>query len=281
MFILEQEEYQREGIEWKFIDFGLDLQPTIDLIEKSNPIGVLSCLDEECVMPRATDKTFTDKLHSLWKGKTNKFDVPRFKQGFIISHYAGRVEYSTVNWLDKNKDPLNENVTRLLATSSNKYIAALFEDNLGEEDINASRKASILKKGAFRTVAQRHKEQLLSLMNQLHSTVPKFVRCILPNDEKKPRKLNVNSVLEQLRCNGVLEGIRICRQGFPNRVPFADFRQRYEILAPGTLPKGFMDGRRAAQVILETMNLDKNQYRLGNSKVFFRAGVVSRVTINF
>lgn len=277
MFILEQEEYKREGIEWKFIDFGMDLQPTIDLIEKTTPIGILSLLDEECVMPKATDKTFTEKLHSLWKGKTNKYEQPRFNQGFILHHYAGRVEYSTSGWLDKNKDPLNETVTRLLAQSSSKYVAGLFEDALGEEVITNSKKASILKKGAFRTVAQRHKEQLVSLMNQLYSTTPHFVRCILPNDEKKPRLLKANLVLEQLRCNGVLEGIRICRQGFPNRVPFAEFRQRYEILAPGVIPKGFFDGRQAAQLILETLTLDKNTYRLGSSKVFFRAGVLAEL----
>ena len=293
MFILEQEEYRREGIEWKFIDFGLDLQPTIDLIEKTQvshlqaivgfasedantlpqPIGVLSCLDEECVMPKATDKTFIEKLNGLWKGKTNKYDVPRFNQGFILSHYAGKVEYSTEGWLDKNKDPLNENVTRLLAGSTHKYIADLFAEYSGEgEDTSKARLG--VKKGAFRTVAQRHKEQLNALMTHLYSTEPHFVRCIIPNEEKKPAKIQVPLVLDQLRCNGVLEGIRICRAGFPNRLAFADFRQRYELLAPGVIPKGYMDGRQAAQRLLEQIQLDASQYRIGSSKVFFRAGVV-------
>lgn len=226
-------------------------------------------------MPKATDKTFIDKLNGLWKGKSNKYDVPRFNQSFILSHYAGKVEYTTAGWLDKNKDPLNENVTRLLANSTFGYISNLFSDYVGEaEESSVKNRATVMKKGAFRTVAQRHKEQLNSLMTQLYSTEPHFVRCIIPNDEKKPRKLHVNQVLEQLRCNGVLEGIRICRAGFPNRVVFADFRQRYEILTPGVVPKGFMDGRKASQLILEALNMDKNQYRVGNSKVFFRAGVV-------
>ncbi|KAJ3051404.1 hypothetical protein HK097_007621 [Rhizophlyctis rosea] len=278
MFILEQEEYRREGIEWKFIDFGLDLQPTIDLIEKTQPIGVLSCLDEECVMPKATDKTFIEKLNSLWKGKSNKYEVPRFNQGFILSHYAGKVEYSTDGWLDKNKDPLNENVTRLLAGSSHKYIADLFSEYLGEgEDTSKARVVGAIKKGAFRTVAQRHKEQLNALMTHLYSTEPHFVRCIIPNEEKKPAKIQVPLVLDQLRCNGVLEGIRICRAGFPNRLPFADFRQRYELLAPGVIPKGYMDGRQAAQKLLEEIQLDVSQYRIGSSKVFFRAGVLAEL----
>ncbi|RKO89250.1 P-loop containing nucleoside triphosphate hydrolase protein [Blyttiomyces helicus] len=183
-------------------------------------------------MPKATDKTFIDKLNGLWKGKSNKYEVPRFNAGFILQHYAGKVEYSTAGWLDKNKDPLNENVTRLLASSTDKYIGALFAEYAGDAD-NSAASRGVTKKGAFRTVAQRHKEQLTSLMNQLYSTEPHFVRCIIPNEEKKAGKLSVNLVLEQLRCNGVLEGIRICRAGFPNRLPFADFRQRYEILAPG------------------------------------------------
>lgn len=224
-------------------------------------------------MPKASDKTFIEKLHGMWKGKSPKYEVPRFNKGFILHHYAGKVEYNTDGWLDKNKDPLNENVTRLLANSSEKYIADLFADSLENSDGN-NRTVNVIKKGAFRTVAQRHKEQLISLMNQLYSTEPHFVRCIIPNEEKKPRKMNVSQVLEQLRCNGVLEGIRICRAGFPNRVVFADFRQRYELLASGVVPKGFMDGRKASQLILEALALDQNQYRIGNSKVFFRAGVV-------
>ncbi|KAJ1341597.1 hypothetical protein BSLG_003824 [Batrachochytrium salamandrivorans] len=223
MFILEQEEYKRENIDWKFIDFGLDLQPSIELIEKTSPIGILSLLDEECVMPKATDKTFIDKLNGLWKGKSPKYDTPRFNMGFILQHYAGKVEYSVSGWLDKNKDPLNDNVTRLLANSSEKYIE----------------------------------------------------NCLAIRSEIKRQESLILLVLDQLRCNGVLEGIRICRAGFPNRVLFQDFRVRYEVLSPGVIPKGFMDGRKAAHLMLEHLALDKNQYRIGSSKVFFRSGVLA------
>jgi myosin heavy chain 9/10/11/14 len=274
MFILEQEEYKREGIEWKFIDFGLDLQPTIELIEKSSPIGILSLLDEECVMPKATDKTFIDKLNGLWKGKSTKYETPRFNAGFILQHYAGNVEYSVSGWLDKNKDPLNDNITKLLANSSEPYIANLFSDSIGDADEQPGKPRGITKKGAFRTVAQRHKEGLNSLMGQLYSTTPHFVRCIIPNEEKKAGKIDVNLVLDQLRCNGVLEGLRICRAGFPNRVLFSDFRYRYEMLAPNCIPAGYVDGRKAAQLLIDQLTLDKAQYRIGASKVFFKAGVV-------
>ncbi|QIW94525.1 hypothetical protein AMS68_000043 [Peltaster fructicola] len=276
MFVLEQEEYAREQIEWKFIDFGRDLQPTIDLIELPNPIGIFSCLDEDSVMPRATDQSFTDKLHSLWDRKTPKYKRSLLKQGFTLTHYAAEVEYSTEGWLEKNKDPLNDNVTRLLAASTNKHVAALFAD-CADPDENAEVAArSRVKKGLFRTVAQRHKEQLTTLMNQLHSTHPHFVRCILPNHKKRPKVFSAPLVLDQLRCNGVLEGIRIARTGFPNRLPFAEFRARYEILC-SSMPKGYVEGQAACKIMLEKLNMDRAWYRVGLTKVFFRAGVLAEL----
>lgn len=275
MFVLEQEEYAREQIEWQFIDFGRDLQPTIDLIELPNPIGIFSCLDEDCVMPKATDKSFTEKLNSLWNKKSAKYRSSRLGHGFILTHYAAEVEYSTEGWLEKNKDPLNDNITRLLASSSDKHVAEIFADCADtDEDFGGGR--SRVKKGLFRTVAQRHKEQLHSLMTQLHSTHPHFVRCILPNHKKRPKQFNNLLVLDQLRCNGVLEGIRIARTGFPNRLPFAEFRQRYEVLC-SNMPTGYLEGQAAATIMLEKLGLDKTLYRVGLTKVFFRAGVLAEL----
>lgn len=294
MFVLEQEEYARERIEWKFIDFGHDLQPTIDLIELSNvsvihqlcssflsltvikPIGIFSCLDEDCVMPKATDKTFTDKLHSLWDRKTQKYKRSLLTQGFMLTHYAAEVEYNTEGWLEKNKDPLNDNLTRLLAASHDRYVASLFADCADDEADTGKVTHSRVKKGLFRTVAQRHKEQLSSLMNQLNATHPHFVRCIIPNHQKRPKRLNNGLVLDQLRCNGVLEGIRIARTGFPNRMPFAEFRQRYEVLTP-QMPRGYLDGQKACQLMLQQLDLDTALYRVGATKVFFRAGVLAEL----
>ncbi|KAJ1644397.1 class II myosin [Coemansia asiatica] len=290
MFVLEQEEYKREGIEWNFIDFGMDLQPTIDLIDRTKPIGIMSCLDEECVMPRATDKTFTEKLHGLWANRSDKYDVPRFAMGFIVKHYASNVEYSTEGWLEKNKDPLNENVTRLLGNSSEPFVAQLYADYAdsdagpdpsalaGPSGASRARVATTLKRGAFRTVGQRHKDQLNLLLAQLNSTQPHFVRCILPNSEKRAGIIDTLLVLDQLRCNGVLEGIRITRQGFPNRVPFPEFRQRYEILAPNVVPRQvFVDSKQAASMLLDALRMDRAKFRLGHTKVFFRAGVLAEL----
>ncbi|CRG87628.1 Myosin-11 [Talaromyces islandicus] len=275
MFVLEQEEYAREQIEWKFIDFGKDLQPTIDLIEVTNPIGIFSCLDEDCVMPKATDKSFTEKLHSLWDRNSPKYRASRLTQGFILTHYAAEVEYTTDDWLEKNKDPLNDNVTRLLSGSSDKHVANLFSDYVDADDEQGFSRSRV-KKGLFRTVAQRHKDQLSSLMNQLHSTHPHFVRCILPNHKKRPKLFNAPLVLDQLRCNGVLEGIRIARTGFPNRLLFSEFRQRYEVLCRD-MPKGYLEGQNAAQMILTKLGMDKTWYRVGLTKVFFRAGVLAEL----
>ncbi|KAG8694294.1 hypothetical protein FRC08_008580, partial [Ceratobasidium sp. 394] len=317
MFILEQEEYAREGIEWEFVDFGMDLQPTIELIESTSAsgqgggtvsghgpggggagvgwVGILSCLDEECIMPKATDMTFTSKLHAIWAppgldeeqpghvGQT-KYAPARFAQGFIVQHYAGRVEYRTEGWLEKNKDPLNDNIGRVMAGASERYIADLFADFIdagtgavgGAGAVFGGVKKRV-KKGAFRTVGQRHKEQLATLMTTLQGTQPHFVRCIVPNGLKKPGRIDVPLVLDQLRCNGVLEGIRIARLGYPNRLPFAEFRQRYEILTPGVIPRGYMDGRKACLRMVDALELDESAYRIGTSKVFFKAGVLAEL----
>ncbi|XP_073726887.1 myosin-10 isoform X5 [Misgurnus anguillicaudatus] len=288
MFILEQEEYQREGIEWSFIDFGLDLQPCIDLIERpANPPGVLALLDEECWFPKATDKTFVEKLVQE-QGTHGKFQKPRQlkdKADFCIIHYAGRVDYKADEWLMKNMDPLNDNVATLLHQSTDKFVAELWKDvdrivgldqvaGMNETAFGATYKT---KKGMFRTVGQLYKESLTKLMATLRNTNPNFVRCIIPNHEKRAGKLEPHLVLDQLRCNGVLEGIRICRQGFPNRIVFQEFRQRYEILTPNAIPKGFMDGKQACERMIRALELDPNLFRIGQSKIFFRTGVLAHL----
>merc|ERR1719334_838901 len=280
MFILEQEEYQREGIEWKFIDFGLDLQPTIDLIEK--PMGIMALVDEECWFPKATDKSFVEKLvssHSVHP----KFVKPDFKSNadFSILHYAGQVNYSAAQWLMKNMDPLNENIVQYLQASQDPFVCHIWKDaeivGMAQQAMTDTQFGRVTRKGMFRTVSQLYKEQLSKLMVTLRNTNPNFVRCIIPNHEKKAGKINAPLVLDQLKCNGVLEGIRICRQGFPNRIPFQEFRQRYELLTPNVIPKGFMDGKKACEKMIEALELDPGLFRIGQSKIFFRAGVLAHL----
>ncbi|XP_026804698.1 myosin heavy chain, non-muscle isoform X4 [Rhopalosiphum maidis] len=280
MFILEQEEYQREGIEWKFIDFGLDLQPTIDLIDK--PMGVMALLDEECWFPKATDKSFVEKLMSA-QSVHPKFHKTDFRgvADFSIIHYAGKVDYSAHKWLMKNMDPLNENIVQLLQSSQDSFVTHIWKDaeivGIAHQALTDTQFGARTRKGMFRTVSQLYKEQLNKLMITLRNTNPNFVRCIIPNHEKRAGKIDAQLVLDQLRCNGVLEGIRICRQGFPNRIPFQEFRQRYELLTSNAIPKGFMDGKKACEKMIKALELDTNLYRVGQSKIFFRAGVLAHL----
>ncbi|XP_031778805.1 myosin heavy chain, muscle isoform X17 [Nasonia vitripennis] len=283
MFILEQEEYQREGIEWTFIDFGMDLQQTIDLIEK--PMGILSILEEESMFPKATDKTFEEKLNNNHLGKSPNFLKPKPpKPGqvaahFAIGHYAGNVPYNITGWLEKNKDPLNDTVVDQYKKSSNKLLVEIFADHPGQsggggKDAGGGRGK---KGGGFSTVSSSYKEQLNNLMTTLRATQPHFVRCIIPNELKQAGVIDSHLVMHQLTCNGVLEGIRICRKGFPNRMVYPDFKLRYKIIAPAACDKVGGDPKKCAEAILENSGLDPEQYRLGHTKVFFRAGVLGQM----
>jgi len=274
MFVLEQEEYKKEGIKWESIDFGMDLALTIDLIEK--PGGILAMLEEECIVPKATDVTYLNKMHKAHAGKSTSYKKPtpkETKQGggdFILHHYAGSVGYSVAGWLEKNKDPINEHTASLFAKATEPLVSYLFVDY--DPDKAGKRKGS-----AFQTVSYRHKEQLKGLMDTLMATHPHFVRCIIPNENKAPGEVDGQLVLHQLRCNGVLEGIRICRKGFPSRMQFNDFKQRYQILAASAIPAGFIDGKVACEKLIEALQLDENEFRIGLTKVFFRAGIVGEL----
>ncbi|XP_068280684.1 myosin-7-like, partial [Nyctibius grandis] len=281
MFVLEQEEYKKEGIEWEFIDFGMDLQACIDLIEK--PMGIMSILEEECMFPKATDMTFKAKLFDNHLGKSANFAKPRNVKGrpeahFAVVHYAGTVDYNILGWLQKNKDPLNETVVGLYQKSALKLLANLFANYAGADAPMEKGKGAKKKGSSFQTVSAVHRENLNKLMTNLRSTHPHFVRCIIPNETKSPGVMNNALVMHQLRCNGVLEGIRICRKGFPNRVLYGDFRQRYRILNPAAIPEGqFIDSRKGAEKLLGSLDIDHNQYKFGHTKVFFKAGLLGQL----
>lgn len=269
-FILEQSEYLREDIQWEFIDFGLDLQPTIDLIEAKRPMGVLEILNEQCIMPKASEETFNEKLLSTWgNGDSKKFRPNKVRSGFIIDHYAGPVEYNIESWIQKNTDPVSNNIISLLPSSSNAFISELFAED--EHLVSALGKTPKLK-----MVSQKHKEQLSFLMLQLESTEPHFVRCILPNLSKRPNKFDKELVLHQLRCNGVLEGIRIARAGYPNKMTFEEFFSRYSILNPSDVV--FTKNMKSnSEIILKHIELDTEVYKIGITKIFFKNGILGNL----
>ncbi|KGL93482.1 Myosin-3, partial [Charadrius vociferus] len=280
MFVLEQEEYKKEGIEWEFIDFGMDLAACIELIEK--PMGIFSILEEECMFPKATDTSFKNKLYDQHLGKSNNFQKPKPAKGkaeahFSLVHYAGTVDYNITGWLDKNKDPLNETVVGLYQKSSLKTLALLFASAGGEAESGGGggKKGGKKKGSSFQTVSALFRENLNKLMTNLRSTHPHFVRCIIPNETKTPGAMEHELVLHQLRCNGVLEGIRICRKGFPSRILYADFKQRYKVLNASAIPEGqFIDSKKASEKLLGSIDVDHTQYKFGHTKVFFKAGLL-------
>ncbi|NWJ00160.1 MYH1B protein, partial [Crypturellus undulatus] len=280
MFVLEQEEYKKEGIDWEFIDFGMDLAACIELIEK--PMGIFSILEEECMFPKATDTSFKNKLYDQHLGKSNNFQKPKPGKGkveahFSLVHYAGTVDYNITGWLEKNKDPLNETVIGLYQKSSLKTLALLFASVGGAEaESGGGGKKGGKKKGSsFQTVSALFRENLNKLMSNLRSTHPHFVRCLIPNETKTPGAMEHELVLHQLRCNGVLEGIRICRKGFPSRILYADFKQRYKVLNASAIPEGqFIDSKKASEKLLGSIDVDHTQYKFGHTKVFFKAGLL-------
>ncbi|XP_065215434.1 myosin heavy chain, muscle isoform X28 [Planococcus citri] len=280
MFVLEQEEYTREGIEWAFIDFGMDLAACIELIEK--PMGILSILEEESMFPKATDKTFEEKLMNNHLGKSPNFQKPKPpKPGvpaghFAISHYAGVVSYNISGWLEKNKDPLNDSVVDQFKKGTNKLLIEIFADCAGQSGGGDAKGGKRTKGSSFLTVSTLYREQLNNLMTTLRSTQPHFVRCIIPNELKQPGVIDSKLVMHQLTCNGVLEGIRICRKGFPNRMVYPDFKLRYMILAPAIM-SAEADPKNAAAKCLQEVGLDPDSYRIGFTKVFFRAGVLGQM----
>ncbi|XP_026297943.1 myosin heavy chain, muscle isoform X25 [Apis mellifera] len=283
MFVLEQEEYTKEGIHWEFIDFGMDLLACIELIEK--PMGILSILEEESMFPKATDKTFEEKLNNNHLGKSPNYLKPKPpKPGqqpahFAIGHYAGNVPYNITGWLEKNKDPLNDTVVDQFKKSGNKLLVEIFADHPGQSGDaggGGGKGGRGKKGGGFSTVSSSYREQLNNLMTTLRATQPHFVRCIIPNEMKQPGVIDSHLVMHQLTCNGVLEGIRICRKGFPNRMVYPDFKLRYMILAPAAMANE-PDPKKAAQKCFDEVGLDPDMYRIGHTKVFFRAGVLGQM----
>merc|ERR1719434_315403 len=270
MFVQEQEEYKAEGIQWAFIDFGMNLVQTIELIEKK--MGILSMLEEECIVPKATDKTYLEKMMNKHLGKHNSFAKPKPpKKGmpeahFALHHYAGTVGYNVTGWLFKNKDPVNDAVIGMMQGATNAVTALVFQET-GEK-----------KKGSsMATISAAHRESLLKLMASLHSTHPHFVRCIIPNEIKKSGHVDAPLVMHQLNCNGVLEGIRICMLGLPNKVPYADFMARYSIVAPKIFADLASDPKGCANKALPHAGLDPDDFRTGHTKIMFRAGRLSKL----
>ena len=275
MFTLEQEEYVREGLDWANVDFGMDLQKCIDMFEK--PMGLLAVFEEESLFPKASDQTFNEKLHANLLGKWPNFAKanprPDPDAHFAVIHYAATVSYNLTGWLEKNKDPLNDTIVEMIKNGSNCLMIQCFADHPGQPLEAPKDDGGRKKKGGGKTVSSYFKGQLDDLMTTLYKTEPHFIRCVVPNTHKMPGGTEPGLIMHQYQCNGVLAGIAICRKGFPNKMMYPEFKARYNILAAKLVAKAKND-KAAAGAVLECIQLEKEKYRLGHTKVFFRAGIL-------
>ncbi|MAD25700.1 MAG: hypothetical protein CMO44_16190, partial [Verrucomicrobiales bacterium] len=275
MFTLEQEEYVREGLDWANVDFGMDLQKCIDMFEK--PMALLAIFEEESLFPKATDLTFQQKLMDNMLGKWSQFAKPNPRPDpdahFAVLHYAATVSYNLTGWLEKNKDPLNDTIVEMIKNGGNALMIQCFADHPGQPLEAPKDDGGRKKKGGGKTVSSYFKGQLDDLMSVLYKTEPHFIRCVVPNTHKQPGGVEPGLVMHQYQCNGVLAGIAICRKGFPNKMLYPEFKARYNILAAKLVAKAKND-KAAAAAVLNSIKLDKEKFRLGHTKVFFRAGIL-------
>ncbi|ORX97267.1 Myo2 class V myosin [Basidiobolus meristosporus CBS 931.73] len=272
VFKLEQEEYIKEQIAWNFIEFS-DNQPCINLIE--GKLGILALLDEESRLPSGTDGTFISKLYKQYENPENAcfFKKPKFSNtAFTICHYAHDVAYESEGFLDKNKDNISEELSGVLSATAFDFLLDLLPDQIEEQPITrSSARRSIGAAIKKKTLGSSFKSSLISLMDTVNSTNVHYIRCIKPNEEKKPWHFDPQMVLSQLRACGVLETIRISCEGYPSRRTIEEFVDRYYLLLP-TSQWSHQDLSQFTKSILQHTINNNDKYQLGSTKVFFRAG---------
>ncbi|KAA3454750.1 myosin-8-like isoform X6 [Gossypium australe] len=264
VFKMEQEEYKKEEIDWSYIEF-IDNQDILDLIEKK-PGGIIALLDEACMFPRSTHETFAQKLYQTFKDN-KRFSKPKLSRtDFTICHYAGDVTYQTELFLDKNKDYVVSEHQALLNASECSFVSSLFPPSPEESS----------KTTKFSSIGSSFKQQLQALLETLSATEPHYIRCVKPNNALKPGIFENQNVLQQLRCGGVMEAIRISCAGFPSRKLFREFVARFSLLAPEVLSKrNNYTEVTASKKILEKSKL--SGYQIGKTKVFLRAGQMAEL----
>ena len=270
------------------IDF-YDNQPCIDLIESK--LGILDLLDEECRMPKGSDKSWVEKLYEKCGGAASKwkehFAKPRLSNtAFIVRHFADRVEYECEGFLDKNRDTVMEEQIMILRSSRNQLLSSLFsgdssssalevpKTSSGRKTLSVNASATSTKKQNKKTVGSQFGDSLNSLMTTLNSTTPHYIRCIKPNDEKAAFNFDPKRGIQQLRACGVLETVRISAAGFPSRWTYHDFHVRYRVLCHSKDIQRNNYRATCEKIVVKLMS-DEDKYKLGKTKIFFRAGQVA------
>ena len=259
IFKLEQEEYNNEGIGWKHIEF-IDNQDTLDLIG-ARPMNIISLVDEESKFPKGSDQTMLAKLHQQ-HGSNKHYIKPKAEISvmFGLNHFAGLVFYDSRGFLEKNRDTFSPDLLQLVQSSSNKYLTHIFKHDI-EIGQDTRKRAP--------TLGAQFKKSLESLMKTLEACQPFFVRCIKPNEFKRPLEFDRELCCKQLRYSGMMETIRIRRAGYPIRHRFRDFVDRYRILAEGIGPSHKEECRSASEKICKTV-LQGMDFQMGKTKVFLK-----------
>nr|XP_028694425.1 unconventional myosin-If isoform X3 [Macaca mulatta] len=256
----EQEEYVQEGIRWTPIQY-FNNKVVCDLIEnKLSPPGIMSVLDDVCATMHATgggaDQTLLQKLQAA-VGTHEHFNS--WSAGFVIHHYAGKVSYDVSGFCERNRDVLFSDLIELMQTSEQAFLRMLFPEKLDGD-----------KKGRPSTAGSKIKKQANDLVATLMRCTPHYIRCIKPNETKRPRDWEENRVKHQVEYLGLKENIRVRRAGFAYRRQFAKFLQRYAILTPETWPRWRGDERQGVQHLLRAVNMEPDQYQMGSTKVFVK-----------
>ncbi|XP_063618998.1 unconventional myosin-XV [Cydia splendana] len=275
IFKLEQQEYQKERLEWSNLAWN-DNSPVIQLLSKK-PVGILHLLDDESNFPRASDASFLEKCH--YNHALNElYSRPRLGASeFGVKHYAGQVWYNVEGFLDKNRDALRGDVLELLCSSEVPLVAEMSAQLRAQHDANKTlpRGANgrfVTMKPRTPTVAARFSDSLHQLLDSMSRCNPWFVRCIKPNTDKSPMKFDMPCVLAQLRYTGMLDTIKIRQTGYPIRIPFQNFVDRYRYLLKST-PARSTPYREICNSILAEMpptGAGGADYQLGAARVFLR-----------
>ncbi|CAH2302747.1 unconventional myosin-Id [Pelobates cultripes] len=264
----EQEEYQREGIPWKHIDY-FNNQIIVDLVEQQHR-GIISLLDDACMnVGKVTDAMFLDALnkqlgkHAHYSSRkvcpTDK--ALEYDRDFRIRHYAGDVVYSVVAFIDKNKDTLFQDFKRLMYNSANPVLKNMWPE--GKLSITEVTKRPL-------TAATLFKNSMIALVDNLASKEPYYVRCIKPNDKKSPSLFDPERCRHQVEYLGLLENVRVRRAGFAYRQEYERFLHRYKMISQLTWPNHSLSSDRAAvQKLLEECRFHQDA-AYGKTKVFIR-----------
>ncbi|PJF18392.1 hypothetical protein PSACC_01809, partial [Paramicrosporidium saccamoebae] len=274
VFDLEQKLYTDEGIDWSFVKF-YDNQVCIDLIESK--LGVLDLLDEECRFPNGSDASFVTKLYDKHaKAETGEFLLrPKISVDgqFTVKHFAYDVDYMSHGFIEKNRDQVPTDLLEFVSNSSNDFVRSLLAP--GVNALAASRE-NLKGREVKLSTGMAFKASLGNLMDVISSTRSHYIRCIKPNEQKEAMLFDAPFVVQQLRACGILETVRISSAGYPGRWPFAEFLERFRLLAadPCCLSE-IADPRTACLQLLGEFKMSPDQFQVGKTRVFMRSGVLA------